>query len=177
MSYATATRPATNGLAVVALVLSLIAFLGAWIPILNIASILLGVAGAIFALTGIARWRKNGSGFATALAGLIISVAAIVISILVLVAASAAVTAIDDSITDFENDPSMLEYDLDADPMKLYPNGIYGDVDQSGGLEDAETYATKGSAGWLKDDDLDGNGKVSYYESEKHWYDLSNTDF
>lgn len=178
MSNVVYTAPAArNGFAVTALVLSLFALIGAFIPLVNIASIVFALAASIFAIAGIVRARKVHVGFALALAALLISIITVVTAILVNVAAAATVTAVDQGITEMNSDPAFLEYDLEAKSDELYPNGIYGDVDQNGKLDKSETYSTKGSEGWLKQEDLDGNGKVSHYEAEKSWYDLSNTDF
>jgi hypothetical protein len=54
------------------------------------------------------------------------------------------------------------------------PNGLFGDVDQDGKVSVEETCAKKGSGAFLKQADLDGNGVVTYYESEKYGYDFTN---
>lgn len=80
-----------SGLATAGLVLGIIAIVGAWIPFLNIVSIILAVLALIFG--GIALAQKKSTG--KAIAGLILGVVSIIVAVYML---SAATTAIDEAV-------------------------------------------------------------------------------
>lgn len=77
-----ATKPG-NGLAIAGFVLGLLGFLGAFIPVINIGGMVLGVVGAILAGIGLAKARTTGAGKGMAIAGLMLGVLALVIGIVV----------------------------------------------------------------------------------------------
>lgn len=168
------TTPAKNGLAVAALVLGIVALAGAFLPVLNVVMVPVALVGTVLATIALVKSNRLGAGKGQALTGLVLSVLA-----LIAVPASNALffSATESVVESIEEDPFLKEYDLEADPASLYPNGKLGDDDQSGKFEEAEVESRKGREGYLKDNDLDANGIVTYYESDKAWYDLSNTDF
>lgn len=73
----------SNGLAVAALVLGILALLGSWIPVLNVISILMAVIGAALAIAGLVRASKVGSGKGMAITALILNVLAVAFSVLI----------------------------------------------------------------------------------------------
>lgn len=91
------TAPTTgNGLAIAALIVGILAFIGAFIPLVNYASGLLAIVGIV--LGGIAISRKNRAK-KVAIAGLIVSAIALVLSvILAIVYTIGLATAIDDGL-------------------------------------------------------------------------------
>lgn len=83
--YGDGRRP-SNGMGIAALVLGILALLGAWIPFVNIISMLMAIAGIVL---GVMALKKVKRGEATnrgmALTGLILSVVALVLSLIVTV--------------------------------------------------------------------------------------------
>lgn len=82
----TPSQPAksgSNGLAVTGFVLSLLGFLGSWIPLLNVFAIFLAVLGVIFAAIGLAKVKSSGSGKGLAITGLVLGVLAVVFAIMI----------------------------------------------------------------------------------------------
>lgn len=76
MTYPQAAVKPNNGLATAALVIGIIAFIGAFVPVLNVGSIVLAVLALIFGLIGISRARRNGGfGAGSSITGLILAVA------------------------------------------------------------------------------------------------------
>lgn len=73
-----------SGLATAAMVLGIIAIVGAWIPFLNVVSIILGALALIFGLIPLFKKRSIGK----AVAGVVLGLAAIVISVAMISAAS-----------------------------------------------------------------------------------------
>ncbi|PUB32258.1 hypothetical protein C8K30_101783 [Promicromonospora sp. AC04] len=170
-----AVVPARNGLAVAGFVLALVGILFAFIPIVNVVAIPLGALGLVFGVIGIVKARSRGVGMGLAVTAVVLSVLSVVVFVVANATLFAAVTAVDSAVTDVASEPAFLEYDLDADPGELYPNDVFGDVDQNGKVSAEETYAKKGSESFVKDEDLDGNGVVTYYETGKYWYDFTNS--
>lgn len=76
-----------SGLATAGMVLGIIAIVGAWIPFLNIVSIILGVLALIFGMVPLFQKRSIGK----AVTGVVLSLAAIVIAIAMINAASTAI--------------------------------------------------------------------------------------
>ena len=87
-----------NGLAVAALVLGIIAIATAWIPFLNVVSMILAVIGIGLAIGAFIKARKSGRMVMTAIAAAL-SVFAIIGSMVV---NSATVEAIDDAVTEID---------------------------------------------------------------------------
>ncbi|MEU6246240.1 hypothetical protein [Glycomyces sp. NPDC047010] len=82
-----------NGFGVTALVLGIVAIAGAWIPIVNVVSIVIAVIGIIFAIVAlVVAGKRAGKGKGTGATGLILSIlaigAAIVMNVVVFNAAS-----------------------------------------------------------------------------------------
>lgn len=99
-------RPASEkrGLAIAALVLGILALLGAWIPFLNVGSIVLGLVGLVLGIVAIAKVSKGeAGGKVMAMVGAALCVLAIVLSIAVTVIAYNAGT------TYIEENPQILE--------------------------------------------------------------------
>jgi hypothetical protein len=90
---------ASNGLATAGFVLGLLGFLGSFIPVLNIAGLVIGVVGAILAAVGLSRAKKSGAGKGLALSGLILGLLALIIAIVVNVAFVSAVDSAVDEAT------------------------------------------------------------------------------
>lgn len=89
----------SSGLATAALVLGIIAIVGAWIPFLNIVSIILAVLAFILGIIPLFQKRSVGK----AVAGVVLAVASIIIAVAMLNAAS---EAIDDALSPTETSPS-----------------------------------------------------------------------
>jgi LytS/YehU family sensor histidine kinase len=79
-----------NGLGTAALVLGIVAIAGAFIPFLNIASLIIGIVGLILGIVGLFLKEKAKG---RALAGTIISLVAVIVSIIVLSVTAAAVSS------------------------------------------------------------------------------------
>ena len=90
MSETPSTSRGKNGLGTAGLVLGIVAIAGAFIPFLNIASLIIGIVGII--LAGIGLLGKN-KAKGRAIAGTAVSAAAIIISIIVLSVTAAAVSS------------------------------------------------------------------------------------
>jgi hypothetical protein len=89
MSEDSPTSRGKNGLGTAGLVLGIVAIAGAFIPFLNIASLIIGIVGLILAGIGLlGKTKAKGR----AIAGTAVSAAAIVISIIVLSVTAAAVS-------------------------------------------------------------------------------------
>lgn len=89
MSDASPSTRSKNGLGTAGMVLGIVAIAGAFIPFLNIASLIIGIVGLI--LAGIGLLGKN-KAKGRAIAGTAVSAAAIIISIIVLSVTAAAVS-------------------------------------------------------------------------------------
>lgn len=89
----------SNGLAVAALVLGIIAIMTAWLPFLNVVSMVLGVVGIGLAIGAFFKARKSGR--------MVMTIIAAALSVFAIVGASAVnsatVDAIDDVVTDLED--------------------------------------------------------------------------
>jgi hypothetical protein len=67
-----------NGFGVTALVLGIVAIVGAWIPVINVVSIAIAVIGLIFAIVALAvAGKRGGKGKGTGGTGLVLSILAI----------------------------------------------------------------------------------------------------
>lgn len=99
-------RPGSGtGLAVAAMVLGILALLGCWVPLLNVLSVLLALAGlgvGVPALVLAVQGRRGGRGMA--LAGVITSAVAIIGSVVVTVVFSAALGGIADALQSADSD-------------------------------------------------------------------------
>ncbi|GAA1648275.1 DUF4190 domain-containing protein [Georgenia ruanii] len=110
-----------SGLAIAAFVIGIVAFLLAWIPIINIVAIVGGIVAVILgalALSKAAKGQAGGKGFA--IAGLVLSGIAIVGGILMNVIFGAAISsavddAVQESIADTENQLEDLGTDVSAE--------------------------------------------------------------
>lgn len=88
-----------SGLAVTSLVLGILAVLGCWIPLVNVVTILMGVAALVTGLVAIARVRKGtGGGRGLGVAGVMLGIVAVVVSVVVLVVTVATVSAVDEGL-------------------------------------------------------------------------------
>ena len=87
----------TNGFGIAALILGIVAILGAAIPFLNIVSGILAVAGLILGIVGLTR---KGTGKGTSVAGTIISGIALLVTIVASIFFFATVNAVIDDDTD-----------------------------------------------------------------------------
>ena len=88
-----------NGLAVAALVLGIIAIATAWIPFLNVVSIILAIVGIGLAIGAFIKARTSGRMVMTVIAA-VLSVFAIIGAVAV---SSATVTAIDEAVTEIDD--------------------------------------------------------------------------
>lgn len=86
----------TNGKAVAALILGILALLGSWIPFANIVSILMGIAALILGILGVKAARSGVGGRGLGIGGVVTGGVAIVVSALVLGLSIAALNSIDD---------------------------------------------------------------------------------
>jgi len=91
-----------NGFGLAALILGIVAILGAAFPIINIFSVILAVVGLILGIIGLTR---KGASKGTSIAGTIISGAAILIAIIAGIILSLALTVVED----VANDPGPIE--------------------------------------------------------------------
>lgn len=91
-----------NGFGLAALILGIVAILGAAFPIINILSVILAVVGLILGIIGLTR---KGASKGTSIAGTIISGAAILIAIIAGIILSLALTVVED----VANDPGPIE--------------------------------------------------------------------
>lgn len=90
-----------NGLGTAALVLGILALVGSFIPVLGVASIPMGVLGALLAVLGLVRiskQRANNRG--ASIAGLVLSVLAIITAAIVTAVSASFVTAVDDAVNE-----------------------------------------------------------------------------
>jgi len=87
----------SNGLATAGFVLGLLGFLGAWIPVINIGGIILGVLGVILAAVGLGKAKRVDAGKGLSIAGLVLGGLAVIIGIVINVAF---VNAVDDAVDD-----------------------------------------------------------------------------
>lgn len=88
----------TNGWAIAALILSILAFMGAWIPFVNFASILMGVAAVILGIVGL----KKIAGKGMSIAGIIVGGISVILSIIVLLVSFAFIGAVDKTIQEMD---------------------------------------------------------------------------
>ena len=88
-----------NGLAVAALVMGIIALATAWIPLLNVVSMILAVIGIGLAIGAFVKARKSGR--------MVMTVIAAALSVFAIIGAmtvnSAAVSAVDDAVTELDD--------------------------------------------------------------------------
>lgn len=90
--------PAKKGLAITALVLGIVAILGAWIPFVGLGSVFIGVIGLIFGVIAtILALTNKAAGKAMAIVGASLSLLAIIVGI---VSTAAGVKAVDSALDD-----------------------------------------------------------------------------
>lgn len=78
-----------NGLGIAALVFGIIALLGAWIPLVNIVSIVLAIVGIVLGIMALRRVKRGeATNRGMSITGLLLSVAALVLALVVLVRAA-----------------------------------------------------------------------------------------
>lgn len=127
-----------QGLAIAALVLGILAFLGAWIPFVGLFSVLLGIAGLVLGIIAIVKASKGTAGgkvmaiIGAALAGLsiIIGVASTVI----------AVVAIDSAADSFDEDWESYISEIAEDDSWLTAEPTFDDAfgDEAQGIPEGE---------------------------------------
>ena len=98
----------TNGVAIAALVLGLLALLSCWLPFLNVVSIVLGLIGIICGVVGMVKVsREQRSGRGLSIAGIITSVLAVLVAIIMNVGILLLAQGVSDEYnnnTDFRNE-------------------------------------------------------------------------
>ncbi|KAE8764085.1 DUF4190 domain-containing protein [Georgenia thermotolerans] len=110
-----------SGLAIAAFVIGIVAFLMAWIPVINIVSIIGGIVAVILGAIALSKARKGqAGGKGLAIAGLALSGVAIIGAILMNVVFGAAISsavddAVQESIRDTENQLEDLGTDVSAE--------------------------------------------------------------
>lgn len=116
----------SNGLAITALVLGIIALLLAWIPIVNFLSIILGLAALVLGFLGIRKSAESG-GRGLALGGIITGGLAVLGTILMIVVATIwlndASDEIDDWDEEWEQELQELNEQLEEDLQDLETEG------------------------------------------------------
>jgi hypothetical protein len=90
-----AAAKTSNGLGIAAFVVSLVAVIGAWIPLLNIVSLILGLVALILGIIALATGKKRNARKGLAIAGVAIAVVTVVVFIVINVII---VNAVDDSV-------------------------------------------------------------------------------
>ncbi|GIG30190.1 DUF4190 domain-containing protein [Cellulomonas marina] len=108
--YGQPQPPRSNGMAIAALVLGILAILGCLIPLVNILSIVLGIVAVILGVVAVRRSKLVG-GRGLGITGIVLGALAIVVSAVVLAATIAAFGSLDqeqlDQIVDqFESPPA-----------------------------------------------------------------------
>ncbi|MDN4477803.1 DUF4190 domain-containing protein [Demequina sp. SYSU T00039] len=108
-----ATLPPKKGLAVAALVLGIVAIVGAWIPILNIGSIVIALVGVVLGVIAIVQAVKGkAAGKVMAIVGTSLSALSIVIAIVV---NAATVAAVDDALDELDDQSTIGVVDSETD--------------------------------------------------------------
>ena len=81
--------PPRNGLGVAALIFGIIALLGAWIPLVNIVSVVLAIVGIVVGIMALRRVKRGeATNRGMSLTGLVLSVVALLLAVFVLVRAA-----------------------------------------------------------------------------------------
>jgi hypothetical protein len=145
--YAPVPPKRGNGWGVTALVLGVIAVVLSFIPVVNIAGIVLGALAAVFGIIGLVlKGRSKG----TSIAGLILGVVAIVIASIVLAITAATVSAVDDAVKKVDEDSKAehtIEYIVTVDQGTA--SVTYGATDGSSNEDIEGTWTKKQTvAGW-----------------------------
>jgi hypothetical protein len=97
----TEARPPSNGMGLAALILGVVAVLGAWIPLVNLISIVLAILGIVLGFMGLRKVkRREATNRGMALTGIILSAFALLVSIVISIALGAFIGSNIDELQD-----------------------------------------------------------------------------
>lgn len=116
----------TNGLAVAALVVGIIAVLLSFIPLINIGAIVLGIVAVVLGILGL---RKRFGGKGMSITGIVLGALSILISTIVLIATAAFVGYVEDEAKRIESQEFTVEYIATVDEGEgIVTYGVGGDT-------------------------------------------------